>query len=122
MQFYCTVLALIFVWSQFDCVNLQQYYDVPSSPCPQLFQYKFDGNNWIGELQLPSPPIQHNEVVLHLTLSLRAATTVRSCSADAFLIFSAQKPINFIQHKVQIPLVKSIKSMEKSSNCNTTCL
>lgn len=50
--------------------------DVPASPCPQIFQYKFNGNDWFGEIILPSPPIQHREVVLHLTLSLRAATAV----------------------------------------------
>lgn len=54
----------------------QQIFDIPPSPCPHLFQYKLQGNDWIGVLELPSPPIQHHEVILHLTLSLRAATTV----------------------------------------------
>lgn len=50
--------------------------DVPKSPCPQYFQYKFNGNDYFGEITLPSPPIQHREVLLHITLSLRAATIV----------------------------------------------
>lgn len=50
--------------------------DVPNSPCPKYFQYKFNGNDYFGEIILPSPPIQHREVILHITLSLRAATTV----------------------------------------------
>lgn len=50
--------------------------EIPNSPCPQYFQYKFNGNDYFGEIILPSPPIQHREVILHITLSLRAATTV----------------------------------------------
>lgn len=50
--------------------------DAPKSPCPQYFQYKFNGNDYFGEIILPSPPIQHREVILHITLSLRAATSV----------------------------------------------
>lgn len=52
------------------------FYEIPSSPCPQLFQYKNYGNDWIGELEVPSPPIEHHEVILHITLSLRAAIMV----------------------------------------------
>lgn len=51
--------------------------DIPDSPCPQLFKYKYNGNDWYGELELPSPPIQHREVILKVVLSLRAATNVR---------------------------------------------
>lgn len=76
MQFHSLFLSLIFLWIQFHVSNPQQHYDIPPSPCPRLFQYKFDGSTWIGELELPSPPIQHTEVILHLTLSLRASTTV----------------------------------------------
>lgn len=78
MRFNSIVFWSIWLWLHFYAVNPQQYFDIPSSPCPQLFQYKFDGNNWIGELELPSPPIQHREVILNLVLSLRAATTVRN--------------------------------------------
>lgn len=74
------------------CVEIglteQQSQGVPNSPCPQLFQYRYDGNNWYGEMVLPSPPIQHNEVILLVTLSLRAATSVRKMSfSQAFLSF-----------------------------------
>lgn len=75
MQIPSVVFLVLILWKHFQCTT-QQHYDLPSSPCPTLFQYKYDGNNWIGELELPSPPIQHHEVVLHITLSLRAATTV----------------------------------------------
>lgn len=80
MQIPSVFVLVLILLKQFQCTN--QHYDLPSSPCPNLFQYKYDGNNWIGELELPSPPIQHHEVVLHITLSLRAATTVSSCSIN----------------------------------------
>lgn len=57
-------------------IHAQQNNEIPNSPCPNIFQYKYNGNEWYGEITLPSPPIQHREVVLHLTLSLRAATAV----------------------------------------------
>lgn len=79
MRFHRTFLVLIYLWMRFHAAFSQQLYDIPPNPCPHLFQYKYDGNSWIGELELPSPPIQNREVILHLTLSLRAATTVRHC-------------------------------------------
>lgn len=77
MQFQNIIFVVLFLFLK--CIDLTnpQFYDIPSSPCPQLFQYKYNGNDWIGELELPSPPIQHHEVILHITLSLKAATTVR---------------------------------------------
>lgn len=68
---------MLVLCTQFWLTKLQQSFNVPSSPCPHIFQYKFDRNNWIGVIELSSPPIQHHEVILHITLSLRAATTVR---------------------------------------------
>lgn len=77
MQFQNTIfVVLVILLKCIDFTN-PQYYDIPSSPCPQLFQYKYNGNDWIGEVELPSPPIDHHEVILHITLSLKAATTVR---------------------------------------------
>lgn len=77
MQFQNIIFLVLFLLlKRIDLTN-PQYYDIPSSPCPQLFQYKYNGNDWIGELELPSPPIQHHEVILHITLSLKASTTVR---------------------------------------------
>lgn len=72
-----SIIRLVVLWSQFF-ITKQQYFNIPSSPCPQLFQYKFDRGKWIGVIELASPPIQHHEVILHITLSLKAATTVRN--------------------------------------------
>lgn len=55
---------------------LGQRNNVPSSPCPSVFQYKYDDNGWFGVLEVPSPPIEHREVILHVSLSLRASTSV----------------------------------------------
>lgn len=80
MRFHIRFVVLVLL--ELFCLTKeqQQHFDIPSSPCPHLFQYKFNGNSWTGEIELPSPElpnnIQQHEVVLHLTLSLRAATTV----------------------------------------------
>lgn len=77
MRFY-GIFPAILVWLGLFRVTKEQYqnFDIPESPCPRLFQYKLNGNSYIGEIELPSPPIQHHEVILHVTLSLRVATTV----------------------------------------------
>lgn len=77
MQFQSRTVVVLFLLLRVCHLTKSQYSDIPSSPCPQLFQYKYNGNDWIGEVELPSPPIEHHEVILHITLSLRAATTVR---------------------------------------------
>lgn len=77
MQFQNIIFIVIFSLLRVIHLTKSQYNDIPSSPCPQLFQYKYNGNDWIGEVELPSPPIEHHEVILHITLSLRAATMVR---------------------------------------------
>lgn len=79
MRFQSIYFAVLVLLGLFHVTKeQQQHFDVPSSPCPHLFQYKYNGNTWIGELELPSPPIDHYEVILHITLSLNAATTVRT--------------------------------------------
>lgn len=76
MQFTRIVLVLVILWHKI--ANVTNQYNVPTSPCPQIFQYKFDGTNWIGEIKLSSPPLQQSEVVVQVTLSVRGATTVRT--------------------------------------------
>lgn len=93
MQFHFVILIVLVLCDRFFVTKLQQY-DIPTSPCPRLFQYKFDGNSWNGELELPSPPIQHREVILQITLSLRAATTVRSYMGIRINIFNVNVNIN----------------------------
>lgn len=55
---------------------LAQLNNEPSSPCPSVFQYVYYDNEWYGDLEVPSPPIEHREVILYVTLSLRASTNV----------------------------------------------
>lgn len=74
MKEYAIVLILI--------INLviindsRQQSSVPTSPCPHIFQYQYDGGTYYGFIQLPSPPLDKREVVLQLSLSLRGSTTV----------------------------------------------
>lgn len=67
--------AVLIAFSWLTVVHSQQN-AVPSSPCPSVFQYKFSDNDWHGELEVPSPPIEHREVILQVSLSLRASTDV----------------------------------------------
>jgi len=47
------------------------------SPCPDLFQYIFNGNEWYGIIEGPNPSTKHT-IHLKVTLSLAAQlSTVR---------------------------------------------
>lgn len=46
----------------------------PLSPCPNIFQYKFDGSEWYGVVQVPDAPFQKERIALNVKLLLRAST------------------------------------------------
>lgn len=58
-------------------VNTQ---NVPQSPCPDTFEYRYDGQQWFGSLVVPSPVLGET-LMLHLHMSLRAQlpTVSRNC-------------------------------------------
>lgn len=92
------LLKLLLAWHG---IQLTEPQDIPNSPCPRIFQYKYSGNDWYGEMQLPSPPIQPGEIVLTLILTLKAATSVSELGR--FI-----EEIDFIFAPHLISLVKSI--------------
>lgn len=67
------LLKFLLIWHGIAMTEPQE---IPNSPCPRIFQYRYHGNDWYGELQVPSPPIQPGEIILTLVLTLRAATSV----------------------------------------------
>lgn len=67
------VVLITFSWT---LPTIGQQNSIPSSPCPNVFQYKNFNDQWFGVIEVPSPPLDHREVILQLSLSLRATTNV----------------------------------------------
>lgn len=69
MEFHALILILLTL-----CIlqTEQQRNNMPSSPCPSIFLYKFDGNKWYGELQIESPSANQREITLQVSLSVPA--------------------------------------------------
>lgn len=59
----------------------QQYYNQPSSPCPGIFDYNYDGNSWYGVVTTNSPRYS-SRALLKVQLSLRAQTQVYDNTCD----------------------------------------
>lgn len=49
----------------------------PVSPCPKVFQYRFDGSEWFGLLSVKNPEVG-KPLHLKVTLSLRGKPTTVS--------------------------------------------
>lgn len=90
MSFIQTVVVetfLVLVMVLWSLPVLGQLNNEPSSPCPSVFQYVYYDNEWYGDLEVPSPPIEHREVILYVTLSLRASTNVSDFMIEMFFVF-----------------------------------
>lgn len=68
--------CLLLIQLAFVGYSQQQFGAQPSSPCPQIFEYRYDGNDWFGVITTNAPRLNQQEVVLQLSLSLRGSTTV----------------------------------------------
>ncbi|KAH8244701.1 hypothetical protein KR026_004589 [Drosophila bipectinata] len=51
---------------------------MPISPCPKIFQYRFDGSEWFGLMAIHSQE-SHHPLHLRVTLSMRGKPTTVSC-------------------------------------------
>ncbi|XP_016984195.1 serine protease gd isoform X2 [Drosophila rhopaloa] len=47
---------------------------MPISPCPKIFQYRFDGTEWFGLMAIRSPDV-HQPLHIRVTLSMRGKPT-----------------------------------------------
>lgn len=63
--------GVLFVIFLFCCVSFSLAQSDLVSPCPELFQYRFDGAEWYGVAELPSPQLGQT-IKLNMLLSLRA--------------------------------------------------
>lgn len=71
------IIVLIFVCGLAGAQDLQ-------TPCPDIFQYRYDGGEWIGMVEIPSPPLGQT-IKLNVMLSLRAQLpTVRLLMGGGF--------------------------------------
>lgn len=72
MKLHLTTIILI-CFEQFTKAIAQ---GMPISPCPKIFQYRFDGNEWFGLIAVRHPEVQALQI--RVTLSMRGKpTTVR---------------------------------------------
>lgn len=55
----------------------QEFNNFPVSPCPNVFLYKYDGQEWHGEIKIPTSAIlQQQSNMLKVTFTLRASQNV----------------------------------------------
>lgn len=64
------LVRLLAIWLIISVSKLQGQ-GIPETPCPALFQYDFNGNEYFGIIELPSPRIGQT-VKLNVIMSLRA--------------------------------------------------
>lgn len=89
------IVLITLLWS---LSVLGQLNNEPSSPCPSVFQYIYHDNEWYGDLEVPSPPIEHREVILYVTLSLRASTNVSELNdfmIDILFFFFSNREVRY---------------------------
>lgn len=64
---YLHIGTIIFLMFEYLSKVLAQ--GVPMTPCPKIFQYRFNGSEWFGILAVPYAP--HDKPLhLHVTLSV----------------------------------------------------
>lgn len=74
MKLQLTTIILI-CFEQFTKVIAQ---GMPISPCPKIFQYRFDGNEWFGLIAVRHPDVQALQI--RVTLSMRGKPTTVRCT------------------------------------------
>lgn len=68
---------IIFQLSEFILKSQQQGNGPPVSPCPNVFLYKFDGQEWYGEIKASTASVtQKSKSMLKVTMALRIAHNV----------------------------------------------
>lgn len=69
MKVHFTTIFLICI-EQFTKALAQ---GMPISPCPKVFQYRFDGSEWFGLTAIRNPDVQALQI--RVTLSMRGKPT-----------------------------------------------
>ncbi|XP_026847142.1 serine protease gd isoform X1 [Drosophila persimilis] len=70
MKLHFTTILLIC----FEHVSKVIAQGMPISPCPKIFQYRFDGNEWFGLIAVRNPDVRQ-PLQLRVTLSMRGKPT-----------------------------------------------
>ncbi|XP_034664975.1 serine protease gd isoform X2 [Drosophila subobscura] len=70
MKLHFTTILLIC----FEHVSKVIAQGMPISPCPKIFQYRFDGNEWFGLIAVRNPDMRQ-PLQLRVTLSMRGKPT-----------------------------------------------
>lgn len=98
MNFHLTTIVFL-VFEQINKILTQ---GVPISPCPKMFQYRFDGAEWFGIMALQNPEI--GQVLnIKVTLSMRGKPTTNYLGEIELLTrgqFQADTPVLY---KIKFP-------------------
>lgn len=73
MHLHITTIMFII----FEHINKIFTQGIPISPCPKMFQYRFDGSEWFGILSVRNPDFGQ-ALHLRVTLSMRGKPTTVS--------------------------------------------
>lgn len=65
------LLTILMTFCPELCGGQGGYQQTPASPCPDLFRYRYDGNEWHGMLEIPFASLGQT-IKLNVMLSLKA--------------------------------------------------
>lgn len=94
---------------------LQQRNNFPVSPCPNVFLYKYDGQEWYGEIKAPTSfLLQQQSAMLKVTFTLRlqhnVSLTAQETTFWSFIFQFKLKP------KINIKTFRRFKLVERKSH------
>ncbi|KAH8287182.1 hypothetical protein KR054_004147 [Drosophila jambulina] len=99
----CCYLILILTTLCSEHVSRTVAQGMPVSPCPKIFQYRYDGSEWFGLMAVRSPDARQLPLHIRVTLSMRGKPTTNYLGEIELLTrgqFSNKAPVLY---KVRFP-------------------
>ncbi|XP_068141152.1 serine protease gd isoform X2 [Drosophila tropicalis] len=75
---------------------------MPISPCPKIFQYRFDGNEWFGLIAVRNPDV-NQALHLRVTLSMRGKPTTNYLGEIELLTRGQFTHLAPVLYKIRFP-------------------
>ncbi|XP_020805444.1 serine protease gd isoform X1 [Drosophila serrata] len=98
---YLTAIILVILCSKHMSRAVAQ--GMPVSPCPKIFQYRYDGSEWFGLMAVRSPDARQMPLHIRVTLSMRGKPTTNYLGEIELLTrgqFSNKAPVLY---KIRFP-------------------
>ncbi|XP_055913095.1 serine protease gd [Eupeodes corollae] len=98
MNFHLTTIVFLV----FDQINKILTQGVPISPCPKIFQYRFDGAEWFGIMSLKNPDV--GQVLnIKVTLSMRGKPSTNYLGEIELLTRGQYQADTPVLYKIKFP-------------------